>query len=296
MNQEIDKEIIEKHIKFYHVVIALSSSIAIILIYILGSSLLHFYFSKGNYQSVDPISIALSQIFLLLIPSILMVYLLKTPMNEFFPMKLPSLKFILLSTIGIIVLLAASEAFLQIQEFLLPAVWKKMYIEIAADYNKMVGQLLGKGNFLVVIQGIGILAVIPAISEEFLFRGYLQRSLMKGLKPITAIIVTASIFSISHLNIVNIIPLAIIGFYLGYVSYLSSSILTPIILHFINNAISVVSYFYNKSDKLEGVIHNNSELNIELIIFVTSISITIGLMVYLHKNYYLTTKTHPAEA
>jgi membrane protease YdiL (CAAX protease family) len=296
VNQEIENLIIEKHIKFYNVVIGLSSTIAIILIYTLGSSLFNFYFfySKSN-QLVNPLSIVLSQIFLLLIPSVLMVFILKAPMREFFPMKLPSLKFILLSIVGIVTLLTASEAYLQIQEYLVPEGMKKIYTEIVTDYENMIGQLIGKGNFLLVLQGFGVLALVPAIAEEFLFRGYLQRSLMKGLKPMTAIVITALIFSVSHLNVINIIPLAFIGFYLGYVSYLSSSLLIPIILHFVNNTISVLSFYFNESNQIDSVVISNSHINISMIVFGVAASMTIGLLWYLNKNYNPSIMNHPAE-
>ncbi len=295
MDQEIDKVLIEKHIKFYNVVIALSSSIAIILLYAFGSSLLNFYFYNASHELVNPLSSVLSQILLLMVPSVLMVLILKAPMREFFPLKLPSMKFLLLSIVGIISLLAASEAYLQIQEFLVPIGLKKIYTEIVTDYENMIGKFIGKGNILLVLQGFGVLAIVPAITEEFLFRGYLQRSLIKGLKPMTAIIITASIFSVSHLNIINIIPLAFIGFYLGYVSYLSSSLLIPIILHFINNAVSIVSYYFNNSDRVDNLVVSNSQINISMIVFGVAASMTLGLLWYLNKNYNPAIKNHQAE-
>ena len=285
MDQEIDNSVIDRHIKFYNVVIGLSSTLAIILIYGFGSTFLNYYFTGWHTTKINPLAIALSQILLILIPALLMVYFLKGSFRDYFPLKLPSIKILLLLFVGLIAVLAASEAYLQIQEFLVPHSFKKAYLELQQSYDKMIYQIVGKGNLLILLQALSIIAVIPAIAEEFLFRGYLMRTLGKGLNPMTAIILTAILFSISHLNLINFIPLLFIGFYLGYSSYISSSILVPVLLHFINNAMSVVALYFNGEEISQAQTITNSQINVSIMIFTISVSALIAIIFYLNKLF-----------
>ena len=89
-----------------------------------------------------------------------------------------------------------------------------------------------------------VLAIIPAIGEELLFRGYLQQTFTKLLgKKHVAIIVTAILFSAIHMQFQGFLPRFILGLLLGYLFYWSSSLWLPIIAHFINNAV-IVSFAY----------------------------------------------------
>ena len=85
-----------------------------------------------------------------------------------------------------------------------------------------------------------VMAIIPAIGEELLFRGYLQQKMTKWLgKPHVAIIVTAFLFSAIHMQFQGFLPRFALGLVLGYLFYWSGSLWLPIIAHFLNNAIAV---------------------------------------------------------
>ena len=85
-----------------------------------------------------------------------------------------------------------------------------------------------------------VLAIVPAIGEELLFRGYLQQTFTKWLgKPHVAIIITAFLFSAIHMQFQGFLPRFVLGLVLGYFFYWSSSLWLPIVAHFINNAMAV---------------------------------------------------------
>ena len=82
-------------------------------------------------------------------------------------------------------------------------------------------------------------AVLPALNEEFLFRGLIGRGLVGRYGVIAGISLTSLLFAAVHLSpmhAVALIPLAIVM----HVAYLSSgSIWLPVLVHFMNNALSV---------------------------------------------------------
>ncbi|MEM9943712.1 MAG: CPBP family glutamic-type intramembrane protease, partial [Planctomycetota bacterium] len=94
------------------------------------------------------------------------------------------------------------------------------------------------------------LSIIPAICEEWFFRGMLLRSLTRKGDVVQGIVLSALLFGLFHIlsNSViamdRLIPTTLIGLMLGYLAWKSNSILPGIILHAINNAFVVfLAYF-----------------------------------------------------
>ncbi len=82
-------------------------------------------------------------------------------------------------------------------------------------------------------------AIIPALIEEFAFRGMILGSLRKyGDTP--AIIVSALLFAFYHQNFVQIPFAFIVGIALGILFVVTDSIWTCIIAHFLNNAFALL--------------------------------------------------------
>jgi membrane protease YdiL (CAAX protease family) len=94
-----------------------------------------------------------------------------------------------------------------------------------------------------------IVALIPAIGEELLFRGVLLRLLKEMTKSIHwAVIISAFLFSAIHLQFYGFFPRFLLGLILGYSFVFTQNLWVPVFLHFINNASSVIIYYlhYNR--------------------------------------------------
>lgn len=106
--------------------------------------------------------------------------------------------------------------------------------------NRMIETLLHDnlpGQFM---RNILLLALVPALGEEILFRGIIQRHLSQWWrKTFLAVIVTAFLFSTVHLQFYGFLPRLILGFILGYAMEHGKSLWMPIVLHFINNLLVV---------------------------------------------------------
>lgn len=109
--------------------------------------------------------------------------------------------------------------------------------------------LLAMDNFNDLLLNLLIIAVLPAIGEELLFRGIVQNAFMGRLNnPHVAIFIAAFIFSAFHLEILGFIPKFLIGIILGYSYYVTQSLWVPIILHYMNNGSQVVSLYVMGGD------------------------------------------------
>ena len=97
------------------------------------------------------------------------------------------------------------------------------------------------GEFLLAFLTVG---VTPALGGELLFRGVLQRRLLRSIVgPETAIWIAAFVFSAIHLEFAGFLPRFLLGALLGYALYWSGSLWVPIILHLLFNGLQVISTY-----------------------------------------------------
>ena len=93
-----------------------------------------------------------------------------------------------------------------------------------------------------LLVNVGILALLPAMAEELSFRGTLQQVLGRGH---AAIWVTAFVFSAIHMQFYGFIPRMLMGALFGYVFLWTGSLWVPITMHFTNNCIAVLAYYFS---------------------------------------------------
>jgi membrane protease YdiL (CAAX protease family) len=100
--------------------------------------------------------------------------------------------------------------------------------------------------------GILAIAVIAPVGEELLFRGIVQNLFLKlNVKPWTAILVTALIFSIIHFNFNGFTSRFVLGAVLGLAYYKSGNILVPIMGHVTNNLVLIVFTYLTQHSILD---------------------------------------------
>lgn len=81
-------------------------------------------------------------------------------------------------------------------------------------------------------------AVLPALIEEFAFRGVILNIFRKYSDGL-AVLVSGVTFGLMHGNFAQIPFALVVGLVLGYIAVKTNSLLPGIIIHFLNNALSV---------------------------------------------------------
>lgn len=151
-----------------------------------------------------------------------------------------------LGLLGIFGIQIFDAGFIALQERLVPSFMMPVYQQLRA-WSDMVEQFY-RTSFAgttpwEAVRALLIGAVVPAFAEEILFRGLLQRSLEEVYPIRRAILVTAIIFGVLHFNPLSVLPLILIGAYLGFLAYYTQSLALPIVAHFLNNAIAIVALY-----------------------------------------------------
>jgi len=109
-----------------------------------------------------------------------------------------------------------------------------------------------------LLVNIFVVAVVPAVGEEVLFRGVLQNIFIRWTKnTFLGVLITSLAFALLHFQFLSVLPRFVLGMVLGYIFVWTRSLWMPIIAHFVNNAFAVVYYYfmYNGSlgDRLENM-------------------------------------------
>ncbi len=94
------------------------------------------------------------------------------------------------------------------------------------------------------IPGLLMLAVTPAICEEMFFRGYVFSALENKLKLVTAILINAALFGLFHMSLVKFFSTAFLGGMIAYIGHKTKSIFPGMLVHFMNNTLSCVAFYY----------------------------------------------------
>jgi membrane protease YdiL (CAAX protease family) len=93
-----------------------------------------------------------------------------------------------------------------------------------------------------VLAGLLILAVLPALCEEFFGRYVILGTLLPYGRGV-AILISSLTFALAHLNFYQIPYAFAAGLVFAYVTVESGSLLPAILFHFINNLLSVISVY-----------------------------------------------------
>ncbi len=157
-------------------------------------------------------------------------------------------------------------------------VWMK---QMEDSSNSILTLLADNSKISILLLNILLLALVPAVCEEFLFRGTLQPFINKLVKNHhIAIWITAFIFSAIHLQFYGFIPRMLLGAYLGYLWVWSGSLWLPIIAHFLHNSSSLIFNYIDFKNNLNFDNLTPADIPGYIPIMITStILISVGLFI-----------------
>lgn len=139
-------------------------------------------------------------------------------------------------------------------------------------------------NFGDLIFALIIIGLIPAVGEEFLFRGLVQNQLFAITKNAhVAIWIGGFIFSAFHLQFYGLVPRMFLGVLFGYLYYWSGSLWVPMLGHFINNGLTLVLLYLYQTQNIGYDIENTTTIPIATVIF----SLVLGvILIILFQKFF----------
>ena len=185
------------------------------------------------------------------------------------------------------VMLAALPVVSAFQELTEMLPWSKetlhKFKEAEVAYNKQVAVIARMDSFGDYLLSLLVIALLPAVFEETLFRGGLQNLFSRWFKmPIVAIILTSIIFSAIHLSYLGFMSRFALGFILGWFYYRTGNLWLSILGHFFNNGVAV-TVLYLSSKPGQAIDPTKIEDKFPLIWALVGLGAIYGLFILFEK-------------
>ena len=236
-----------------------------------------------------------SLIGLIIFPALYIRFVEHKPLTPFFNTEKDILKVIaIIVGVGLCFLVAISPLVEWNMKFQFPeplqefGSWARAQEDKLMELTKFLTSFTTTRDFFI---GLVVIAILPGIGEEFVFRGLIQNELWRSSKNIHAAIWTSAIlFSAIHMQFYGFVPRMLLGALFGYLYYWSGNLLIPMIAHFFHNGFTLsMLYLYNK-----GLIDINieSEESAPLTLVGLCAVFTFALL-YFFKKHYQTSEPKP---
>lgn len=171
--------------------------------------------------------VAIQQLIILLCPIVYVWYMKADGKKLFSVQKIKPVQLAGSLLIGISAFLGA---------LIVGALLAPIFPESTEGLTQLDDMLINQPVYLLV----PVVALMPAIGEELLFRGFVMGTLKERCKPAVTILVTTLIFAAYHMSLIKMFTIGIVGLGLTLVAYKTGSIAASMCVHFLNNLLSVL--------------------------------------------------------
>jgi membrane protease YdiL (CAAX protease family) len=135
-----------------------------------------------------------------------------------------------------------------------------------------------------------VIGFLPALSEELIFRGVLQRNFCEWFQnKHVAVIMTAFIFSAIHVQFYGFVPRFLLGILLGYLFVWSGSLWLSVLAHFVNNGTAVLLTYLHSQQLITTDPDTVGTGMSDWWIILISISFAIPLILLIYRRTRLST-------
>ena len=132
--------------------------------------------------------------------------------------------------------------------------------------------------------GVVVLALLPAVCEELLFRGLILSGFLKKFKPVLAVVLNAILFALIHLSIYSTIHQLILGLVLGMIFVMTGSVFYTMLFHFVNNFFVVLfSCLFKDNFPLQITTWGAWQVAVTIAVFFVGVGLTIVFCYILKK-------------
>jgi membrane protease YdiL (CAAX protease family) len=197
-----------------------------------GTMVLFVVVVRTLYLLHPDVALLFAELVALLVPTVLAVAYLRADFRATLRLRLPTVADVLLAVPLAIALTVLNDQLMNLVD--------QIYPMPENERNAMVQLLRASTAYEWAVRLFGIV-MAAAVSEEILFRGFIQRSLEEGpLGRGGAILLTSLLFAVIHLIPQGMPSYVLAGVVLGITAVATESILIPILIHAVHNTASIL--------------------------------------------------------
>ena len=253
--------------------------------------------TEGNVEWMR-LSTMVAQILFLLAPTLVLMKVQHGAFDTVVPRRIPRASEAVLALVGVFSLEQVMEGYLFFQDKIPLPESLRPFIEQIRKLIEETYRLLVQAHslpelFFVIL----VVALTPAICEELLFRGLVQKNIALATNKKWGYILTGIIFGLYHVNPFLIVPLISLGVFFGFLMHRSETILLPMLAHFANNLASILGTYYEGDVKDPAALSMFNSLSEYSSTFVISTTIGFAIIFLISMYFYLqtTSRLHSSE-
>jgi len=138
--------------------------------------------------------------------------------------------------------------------------------------SEMIAETLAA---LPVISVLLVIAVIPALCEELLFRGLLLQSLRTSTHKWPAILISSAVFAVFHFWLFRFVITALLGLVLAYICWQSRSIIPSLTIHLLHNGIGALTIVYPGWHRWLGLEQSTENTPFPIHVVITGVGLSV---------------------
>lgn len=143
------------------------------------------------------------------------------------------------------------------------------------DFGQTADAISDLGTSVSPALSVFIIAIMPAICEEILNRGYILSSLKSIKSTFWIVLINGALFGVFHLDPYRFLPTMMLGCVFAYIALKTESMVLTMIFHFINNLMSVISMFA-VGKQVESYTEVYTELKLPSVLGIALVYLAIG--------------------
>lgn len=151
--------------------------------------------------------------------------------------------------------------------------------------TKFIEYLTSFSNLWEFLLALLIIAVVPAVGEELLFRGLMQPLFTAAFKNVhLAIWASALLFGLFHLQFYGVVPRMLLGVLFGYLCYWSGHLSIAMFAHFLNNGLTLFMLYLSQLNVID---YDPTDTSVSPPYYIILLFFGVGcVLLYLYKNYF----------
>lgn len=159
--------------------------------------------------------------------------------------------------------------------------WARMNEEQRAEMTTFMTTFTSTSDLIVALV---VIAIIPAIGEELVFRGLFQNELAYITRNAhVSIWLAALLFSAFHVQFFGFVPRLFLGVLFGYLYLWSGNLLVAMFAHFVNNAFAVLSLYFYQTGTISVSPEEPTSMSLPVVLFAAGLT---GLLLMWFRKYY----------
>ena len=188
---------------------------------------------KPTIQGVSGWLIVAIQVLAFCLPPVVTILLYRASLRITLRLNVPARRFAL----PVLVAAPALAALLVYVQ----ALWAKgLGSALPTGGTKAIGEALSAERPLQVLMLVLVVGLVPAVSEELFFRGFLMQVLGTRWRPWIAIALTAGLFAVLHFDLVGMPTYIALGVWFGILALVTDSLFWPVTAHLLHNGLDII--------------------------------------------------------